>query len=201
MIHQVLLVSAGFFHPPLRGRLALHETLQTVPGCLFEQVNSLEKLPDDLERFSALVLHYHHKRLSPAALARLDEFVYEGGGVLAIHAATASFKESEGYAEILGGRFLSHEKVERFVARRVANDVFAGLDDFSVKDELYLHELKPDVDVHFLVKRNGDTVPVVWTRSYGRGRVCYAMPGHTTESMKNPAYQAVLRRGLEWVLE
>lgn len=154
-----------------------------------------------MESFSAFVLHYHHKTISDSALGRLDQFVKNGGGILAIHAATASFKESLPYFEILGGRFIGHGKVEPFEVKRVRDDVFGGIDDFVVKDELYIHELQPGIEVHFTAKHEGQEVPVVWTYRHGEGKVCYAVPGHTTGSMRNKTYQQVLKRGSEWVCE
>lgn len=196
---NVLLITSGIFHPPLWGRLALHKALAESGGCDFKMIHSLEQLPADLESFSALVLHFHHRRISPAALVKLDAFVRGGGGVLAIHAATASFKETPAYFDILGGRFTGHGTVEKFAARRIKDEVFGGIGDFTVIDELYLHELKPGLEVHFTANYEGKAVPVVWTQGFGTGRVCYACPGHISATMRNPAYQEVLRRGLLWV--
>lgn len=195
---KVLLVTDGFFHPTYSGRLALHRSLKQLEGFSFKHVSSLEKLPADLDSFSALVLHYHHKTLSELALTKLKTYVTRGGGILAIHAATASFKETLPYFEILGGRFIGHGPVESFDVKKVRDDIFGGIDDFVVTDELYIHELQPNIEVHFTAKHEGQDVPVVWTYQYGKGRVCYAVPGHTTESMRNKAYQELLKRALEW---
>jgi type 1 glutamine amidotransferase len=181
------------------GRAALHRFLRQMDGFSFEHINSLEKLSADLEQFSAIVLHYHHKAVSPIALARLDGFAHNGGGILAIHAATASFKETLPYFDILGGRFIGHAQVETFEVRKVKDEIFTDIGDFVVKDELYLHELKPGIEVHFVTCHAGQDVPVVWIYRYGKGKVCYAVPGHTSGSMHNKMYQRVLQRGLEWV--
>lgn len=198
---KILLVTDGFFHPTFLGRIALHQTLKQLEGFSFRHISSLEKLPSDLESFSALVLHYHHKILSELALTKLKTYVMRGGGILGIHAATASFKETLPYFEILGGRFIGHGPVERFNVEKSNAGVFAGIDDFAVTDELYIHELSPDIEVHFTAKHEGKDVPVVWTYRYGQGKVCYAVPGHTTESMRNKTYQQLLKRGLTWVTE
>jgi type 1 glutamine amidotransferase len=71
--------------------------------------------------------------------------------------------------------------------------------DFTIRDELYLHELNPGIEVHFAANHAGQDVPIVWTYRYGRGKVCYAVPGHTSGSMTHPAVQEILRRGLKWV--
>ena len=196
---KVLLVTDGFFHPTLLGRLALHQALKQLEGFSFVHVSSLEKLPHDLKTYSALVLHYHHKKISPSVLGKLDNFVQNGGGILAIHAATASFKETLPYFKILGGRFIGHGKVEPFEVTKVRDDIFSGIENFVVKDELYIHELETDIEVHFTAKHEGKDIPVVWTYRYGNGKVCYAVPGHTTGTMRNQTYQNLLQRGLEWV--
>jgi len=200
-MQKVLLVTDGVFHPPLWGRMILHNSLRKLQGFSFEHVNALEKLPADLSMFSAMVLHYHHKTISDSALKRLDDFVRNGGGILAIHAATASFKQTMPYFKILGGRFIGHGKVERFEAKKIKDDIFGGMENFAIKDELYIHELEPSIEVHFTAKHEGKDIPVVWTYRYGKGKVCYAVPGHTSATMSNLTYQKILQRGLEWVTE
>lgn len=201
MTKKILLVTDGIFHPPLLGGLRLHKMFSEMDGFSFAHISSLEKLPSDLSSCFALVLNYHHKTISSTAFERLDTFVKNGGGILAIHAATASFKQSLPYFKILGGRFIGHGKVERFQVERVKDRVFDGIDDFEVRDELYIHELESDIEVHFTAKHEGQNIPVVWTRRHGKGKVCYAVPGHTAETIGNKTYQEVLKRGLEWVCE
>jgi len=195
---EILLVTSGIFHPPYSGRQALVEALRQ-DGYTLRHVRSLEVLPADTEQYAAMVLYYHGKRLSDGALARLDGFVSSGGGILAVHSATASFKDCERYSEILGGRFTGHGPVENFEVRSRRYDIFRGIEPFTIRDELYIHELQPGVDVHFTASHEGDETPVVWTHRFGQGRVCYAVPGHTTNSLKHPAVQEILRRGLRWV--
>jgi type 1 glutamine amidotransferase len=197
---KVLLVTDGLVHPPLTARNALRDALFELTEIEFERINSLEKLPDGLNQYSALVLYFHHKEISQGALSKLDEYVSGGGGILGVHTATASFKQQLGYFKILGGRFIGHGKVEPFEVAPIADSaIFAGFSAFTVKDELYLHELEPGITVHFTAQHEGLQVPAVWTYSYGEGRVCYAAPGHRTETLKNETYQKLLRQGLKWV--
>jgi type 1 glutamine amidotransferase len=196
---NILLVTEGLIHPPRGGRTAVHQALAHLEGFSFQHVRSLEQLPGDVNSFAALVLYFHQKTITPSALARLDSFVKNGGGILAVHSATASFKDEPHYFEIIGGRFIGHGEVEDFAIRPVKSDIFAGINEFTVKDELYLHELQPGIEVHFTAQHEGQDVPVVWTYHYGKGKVCYAVPGHTAESMKHPAMQEILQRGLMWV--
>jgi uncharacterized protein len=200
---QAWLVTSGLFHPPWRARRVLHQTLQGAAGLTFRHASSLAVLPRlALEEVGALVLYYHHRTLSPRALAALAQFVSQGGGVLAVHSATASFKRSPHYFEILGGRFTGHGAVEpiRVQPARETDGLFGGLEAFTIVDELYLHELQPGVRVHFVASHQGREVPVVWTQTYGAGRICYVCPGHATATLQNVSVQAILRRGLAWVV-
>jgi type 1 glutamine amidotransferase len=196
---KLLVISAGIFHPPMLGRRALEGLLQET-GASSRFGASLEVLPcSDLSGIDVLVLYFHKKQISQAALQALDLFVSRGGGVLAIHSATASFKQDPHYYKILGGRFAGHAPLAPFTVQPVEGSLLAKTSAaFSVRDELYLHDLQPGVSVHFVAEHAGENVPVVWTLPYGEGRVCYACPGHTSQTMRNPAYQNILRNGLDW---
>jgi len=198
---SVLLVSAGVFHPPLLARLWLWRTLQALPGYHFRRVASLEALPGlPLDSFRAIVLYFHHKSISPSALASLDSFVQRGGGLLGIHSASASFKQEERYFALLGGRFRTHGPVQliRVQPSTAHDEVFGKVTAFQIRDELYRHEYDSTNRVHFLAQVDDEHEPVVWTRSHGRGRVCYYAFGHTPAAMRDPHVQHILRRGLAW---
>jgi type 1 glutamine amidotransferase len=195
---DILLVTSGFFHPPYAGRLTLGQVLGQIDGFTFRQAPSLERLPADPDKYSALVLYYHRKTISEAALTRLESYAAAGGGILALHSATASFKGSPLYSQILGGRFSGHGPLESFEVRGRRYDIFRGIEPFTIRDELYLHELEPGIDVHFTAMHGNGETPVVWTHRYKKGRVCYVEPGHTAASLRHPAVQEILRRGLNW---
>jgi type 1 glutamine amidotransferase len=153
----------------------------------------MEKLPNNLDIFSAVVSYIHYKRISDGALEVLDGFVSNGVEVLGVHTATASFKQQMHYLEIFGRRFTSHGPVENFEVSRVKNEIFGDIRGFVMKDELYVHELQPEIEAHYTAIYEDNDVPVVWTYQYGLERMCYAVPGHTTETMCNETYQKVLQ--------
>lgn len=201
MRHLVLLVSDGIFHPPLAGRFWLQWGLAALPGYSFRRVASLEALPEQpLPGVQALVLYFHHKRLSPHGLETLENFVRQGGGLLAIHSASASFKEEERYYAILGGRFDHHGPVQDFQVRPAPgiDEIFGRVPPFTVHDELYRHAFDPANRIHFYTEIDGQQEPVVWTRSYGRGRVCYCSLGHCSATLRITQVQRILQHGLVW---
>jgi type 1 glutamine amidotransferase len=183
-------------------RWHLHRGLASLPGYRMQRVSSLEALPGlDLDRLCAIVLYFHQKTISATALDALDRYVQGGGGILAVHSATASFKQTDRFFEILGGRFREHGPVEEFEVQPVGGQAgtFGDIPTFAIRDELYLHDYDPEIVVHFQTAVDQRQEPVVWTRHHGAGRVCYAVPGHTSASIRQPQVQAILRRGLRWV--
>lgn len=199
---KVLLVTDGFFHPSLRARKILRRVLESMEGYTFSRTHSLEKLPADLDSFVGMVLYIHHKHISNKALEQLDQFVASGGGLLGLHSATASFKNAPHYSEILGGRFTGHGPVGKFTMEPVGTTtIFSDMPAFEVFDELYLHEIHPEIQVCFTAEHQGKHIPAVWTHTYGKGRVLYAVPGHTTQTLKHSTYQKLLKEGLAWVTE
>ena len=197
---NILLVTSGIFHPPISARKVLHETLAELDGFEFQHIRSMEKLPGDIDGFSAIVIYLFHQKISKIALDSLDNFVSNGGGLLGVHTATAAYKNDLHYFEILGGQFIGHGPIAPFEVKPVPeSEIFAGIPSFTVKDELYVHELQPGITPHFTATNEGQEVPIVWTYHYGQGRVCYAVPGHRTETMRDEVYQRVLKRGLVWV--
>jgi type 1 glutamine amidotransferase len=202
MPKNILMITDGRLHPPLMGRFWLRYVLAGMQGFNFARVNSMEEILNlDLSGFHGMVLYFHHDVISEDALNAFDAFVSGGGGALAIHSVTASFKESDHFTEIIGGKFTEHGPVEAFTVMPVKpkNEIFGGIQEFQVTDELYLHDLQPDIKTHFNALHQDQLVPMVWTRHHGTGRVCYACPGHRAASMRVVQYQQVLMRGLEWV--
>ena len=199
-VKSVLLVTNGPTHPEYSARRALVHSLNQMENFAITQVTSLDRLPKDYLDYDAMVLYFHDTQISKAALSSFERFVSDGGGVLAIHSATASFMMEEVYFKILGGRFKEHGPISRLdIVPTVDSNVFKRIPSFSVEDELYLHEIYAEITVHFAAIHKNVEIPVVWTNRYGNGRVCYASPGHRHETMDHPEYQTLLMQGLLWV--
>ncbi len=55
---KILLVSDGILHPPLWGRIRLHRVFRQMDGFTFKHIHSLENLPADVNKFSAIGLTF-----------------------------------------------------------------------------------------------------------------------------------------------
>jgi len=199
----ILLISAGIFHPSLPARAALWRALSAMGEFSFQRAGSIEALAGVRRGdVRGAVIFLHRQKISQAALSALERFADGGGGVLAVHSATASFKQQPRYFAVLGGRFRGHGPIATYTAHLDVQQAepFEGLPAFTVRDELYLHDLHPDVRVHYSASCGDEQAPVVWTYLRGAGRVCYVCPGHRAASLHNPSVIEIMQRGLRWAV-
>lgn len=131
----------------------------------------------------------------------LVDFVRNGGAFAGIHSATDSFRRSEAYWEIVGGRFAGHGG-GRFTVRILDHEhpITKGLADFEIQDETYRHRYHPKAQRHDLIRidRGKEQQSMAWVRDYGQGRVFYTALGHGRAAWTNPHFQRLVVRGLYW---
>jgi type 1 glutamine amidotransferase/glyoxylase-like metal-dependent hydrolase (beta-lactamase superfamily II) len=129
-------------------------------------------------------------------------FVERGGGLLALHNATALYPERGPYLRLVGGTYTTHGPLERFRVRVLDRSHFITHDvnDFEVADEQ--HVPVPDRSkVHLLLESRsaeGIVAAAGWAYQFGRGRVCYLANGHTREALEHPEFQKLLRNAMGW---
>ena len=184
----------------------LEKVLDQVGGF---QVTRLEppasKPPNDAAHLAKLA----EVRLSPEAEQALQKFLEDGGGIVGIHGASLTFRDSKVWFDLLGARFTGHipgtHKLNILITDS-KHPITAGLSDFTIVDEEYKHSFA-NVDRHVLArfrerppqsdqKANMD---IVWTREIGKGRVFYCALGHDKDAWTNPAWQKFIVQGILWV--
>lgn len=89
-----------------------------------------------------------------------------------------------------------------------ASPVARGLDDFELKDELYINmQMLDDVKPLATIDYKGTTWPVAWTWQYGMARVFHTSLGHRgfgpgkDDPLRDPNLQKLVLQGIEWVAE
>ena len=202
MRKRILAITSGTIHPKLNARLALKRELRRSGKYrLVSRGRISAALSLGQGGFDAVLLYLHRRKISGDALRCLQDFVEKGGGLYAIHSASASFKSCDAYFQLLGGRFTGHDRVREYRAEPVpgVSDIFSGCRGFTIRDELYIHETYEGITTYFTAEHEGGTEPVVWTKTRGRGRICYFAPGHCTGTMRNPDALSVIMKGLDWV--
>ena len=157
---------------------------------------------DNLKKFNLILFHttsitFTNKDQETA----LCDFVRGGGGWAGIHSATDSFKNSDAYWEMVGGRFAGHGggKYMVYVVDH-EHPITKGLEDFEIQDETYSHTYHKNSVLRCLLRMNrgNERQCMGWVQDYGKGRVFYSGLGHGKEAWTNPAWQRFFVRGMYW---
>ena len=147
-----------------------------------------------LSDYDVLVLNFGFwKEADPSdkAKAGLLEYVKGGGNVVALHFACGSFQDWKEYRDMLGRVWVKgtggHGPFGEFTVKikDAKHPVTNGLKDFKIEDELYA-KLSGEAKIEVLATADSDwsgkTEPIVFTKSYGKGRVLQNVLGHGVEA-------------------
>lgn len=169
----------------------------------------------DAERLAAadlIVQCWSEGQLTPEQCAGLVAAVANGTGFAGWHGGVlAAFRDPD-YLRMVGGLFLFHPPEfltyrVRVAAEHAEHPVMAGIGDFDVHSEQYwmLTDAHNTVLATTVVEPadggQGDgsaSMPVVWTRRWGAGKVFVSAVGHRVEDLREPAVRALTERGLLW---
>ncbi len=154
----------------------------------------------------------------------LRQAVAAGAGLMGWHGGIIdSFRASTDYLQLVGAQFAAHPHAPEDRGRidvepyrdYTVHITEAGADhpltrdmtDFDVRTEQYwvltdnLIEVLADC---VLVPGDGDewlepvTMPVVWTRGWGKGRIFATALGHTVDVLEVPTVRSLIERGMMW---
>ena len=147
-------------------------------------------------------------RLTPEQCDGLVTAVRDGAGFAGWHGGiVATFQDSPDYLRMVGGMFLYHpdgflDYEVRISRSQSSHPIVAGLPDFTVHTEQYWM-LSDSLNTVLATTEFGPpeqpaTMPVAWTRNWGKGRIFFSAIGHRTEDLWDPAVYTLTHRGLVW---
>ena len=151
--------------------------------------------------------------LSDAQSAGLLAAVAAGTGFAGWHGGVvATFRENREYLRLVGGLFLFHPKgfleyEVTIVPAAATHPIVAGLPDFTVVTEQYWmltdalnHTLAQTVITKETAGHGGEpvTMPVVWTRRWGAGKIFVSALGHRLADLTQEPVHTLTARGLLW---
>ena len=139
--------------------------------------------------------------------------VAAGVGIAGCHGGMCdSFRESTEWQFMTGGQWVAHPGNDgiRYTVKigPTKSSITKGMRDFEVSSEQYYMHVDPAVKVLATTRfpvadgphaGNGDVdMPVVWTKSFGKGRVFYNSLGHQANIVEMPPVLELMRRGFLW---
>lgn len=150
--------------------------------------------------------------------AELLKFVHDDGkGFVAAHTALTAWESWPEYGELLGGRYDGHpwnttaatvvNEAADFPATRHFPPTFVFTDEFYQarlfsrdKARVLLRvdaaKLPPQAESHV---KDGD-MPIVWAKTYGKGRVLYSTFAHDAKTWDDRDVQQMYLEAIKWAL-
>jgi type 1 glutamine amidotransferase len=120
-----------------------------------------------------------------------------------------SFRDSIDYQFMVGGQWVAHPgNIIDYTVRITDHEdpITRGLEDFAMHSEQYYMHVDPSNEVlatttfsgEHVPWISGNTIPVVWKRRWGEGRVFYSSLGHVAKDFDVPEAKTLVERGMLW---
>ena len=199
---STLLYSGGVIHDWKGCGRALHKALKGVKELQVTQVrDDLDCLKRAAIKKHDLIVFYHTgTELTQPQKNGLLDWVNAGGGFVGIHSAADSFQQCPEYRAMVGGYFVTHPAYRKYMVSVVDSEhpITQGIDEFFVEDEQYVTDYDLRNNVLATALYRGKATPVVWTKSWGKGKVCWIALGHDEKACEHEVFVTLLERACLW---
>lgn len=144
---------------------------------------------------------------TPSLRRAIVDFVSGGGGLVGNHTAPICFDDWPEWGDVLGGSWdwdrSSHPPLGPVTGNiACAHSITDGVaSPFVLDDEVYGDmNVRAGVTILATARRtpNDADQPVVWTHSFGRGRVAYCCFGHDVRSLRHEGVRRILDQAIRW---
>ena len=201
--YEVLFLGDNGHHRPTERAQSLLMPLALHNIDLFYTDDKDDLNDQELKRYSAIVLYNNHNTVSRAQITALLKFVANGGGLVVLHCASASFQNSEEFIKLVGAAFKSHGTGVFGTVRLLPDHpVLKGVPAWESWEETYVHTKHNPVNRTVLEVRreNGHDEPWTWVKTYGKGRVFYTAWGHDERTWLQPGFQMLVEHAIKWTI-
>ncbi len=204
-----LIISGGWEgHHPLECGQLFQEAL-TAAGLEVRHETSLEILEDQtlLDSLDLICPNWTMGKLTETQSKNLRESVQAGTGLGGFHGGMGdAFRGDTEYEWMVGGHFVGHPHVGEYTLRRteVPHAITAEFPhELVYHSEQYYLLTDPAnevlIDSTYVYEGRSCSMPIVWTKSWGAGRVFYSSLGHQPSEFSDfPAVKAMTVCGLLW---
>lgn len=215
MARRALIVWGGWDGHQPRQVAALLARILREDGFLVEVSDTLDSFLDEkkLLDLDLIVPHWTMGTIRPEQVNPVLHAVQAGVGLAGCHGGMCdAFRECTDWHFMTGGQWVAHpgNDGQRYgvEVRDRTHPITSGIGDFEVASEQYYMHVDPAVKVLATTQfpmadgphvPNGPvTMPVAWTKLFGRGRVYYNSIGHTAAVLEREPVITLVRRGFCW---
>ncbi len=217
-MRKALIVWGGWLGHQPQEVAGVFASLLSESGFAVEVSDTLDAFrdADKLAALSLIVPIWTMGKILPEQSKPVYAAVREHGvGIAGCHGGMCdSFRESTEWQFMTGGQWVAHPGNDG-VRHRISivnreHPITQGMQDFDVVSEQYYLHVDPGVKVLATTQfptpgiegphvPNGPvTMPQVWTKYYGKGKVFYNALGHQANIFDIPEARELMRRGFLW---
>lgn len=129
--------------------------------------------------------------------------VESGVGLAGLHGGMCdSFRNETDWQFMTGGQWVAHPGNDTahytVLIDGVASPITEGISNFEVTTEQYYMHVDPANTVLATTRFGSTVMPVVWTKSWGKGRVFYSSLGHRPDVVEMTPVITMMTRGMLW---
>ncbi len=216
MTKKALIVRGGWEgHEPIEVSGVFSELL-LAEGFEVEISDTLDSFRDEekLLGLNLIVPIWTMGEISNEQLQPILKVVESGVGLAGCHGGMCdSFRNCVEWSFMTGSQWVAHPfndgvNYEVNMVTSNSSPIIDGIKDFKVKSEQYFLHVDPSVNVlattTFSVSEGAHsangviTMPVVYTKKWGEGRVFYNSLGHHADIFDIPEAKELMRRGFIW---
>ena len=165
-----------------------------------------------MDKVDLVINHITMSEISNEASRGLQNAIASGTGLAGCHGGLGdSFRNDTEYQYMVGGQFVKQPggQVDYTVSILDTNDpVTEGLSNFNLHTEQYFMHFDPSINVLATTtftgvhdpRINGVVMPVVWKKTYGKGKVFYSAIGHSGDLFDIEEVWTLITRGATWAI-
>jgi type 1 glutamine amidotransferase len=205
MVKKALIVQGGWDGHQPKEVAAIFAGILGEEKFEVEVSDTLDSLKDGekLLGLNLIVLVWTMGTITKEQLDPLLAAVKSGVGIAGCHGGLGdSFRNETEFQYMVGGQWVAHpgnDGVNYTVnIKQKDNPLVAGLADFPVCSEQYYMHTDPGNDVLATTNFGKVVMPVVWTKTYGEGKVYYNSLGHQANIVAMPEVTELMKRGFVW---
>lgn len=178
------------------------------------QTNATAWERTDLLTYDAVVLYDMPKNITETQKTRFLSLFDKGVGLVVMHHALVSFQQWPEYERIIGGRYPEAADKAGAVTTEVGyqhdvdlpvvivakdHPVTAGLQDFTIHDEIYWgFRVGKYVTPLLTTTLPKSGKPLAWCRTQGQSRIVYLQLGHDHLAFENPSFRRLVSQSIRW---
>lgn len=157
-------------------------------------------LTDRIAPFELVVFYWTMDQINESQKRGLMNHIAAGNGFVTFHSGADSFRGDPDYRSFVGGYFIGHPKYRQYQVSVTENDspITKDIVEFMITDEQYYLDYNPQVNVLANGLHKGKTMPVLWTKDWGKGRIFYNALGHDAKACQQEVFQKLMIRGALW---